>query len=544
VRISRAEWGFAVLLALAVLVLTGLPYLAGWLASTPEWVFEGHVIDIDDAHSHLATMQLGYWGDWQYHILFTPEPHQGAYIYTFFIALGHLARLLGSNLVITYHVARLIFGFIYLLAAYAFIALFLSDAAERRLAYVLVCFSSGLGWLALLISGSTVVSDITPVDFWFIEMYSYFTVMLFPHTSLALALLLIAFGLVLHYIETGRWATIAGAMVSAIGVSIIHPFMLLVIALVPGGYWLIVSIRQRLRLSRLPGLVALVLAPLPFVVYQYITIVSDPVFAGWQAQNINLSPTPWHYAMGYGVVLALAIPGGWWALRQGERWSFLSLWLLVVAPLLYAPVVFTLQRRVIEGVQVPLCILATVGMTYYVMPAVRRSPMAAALSARGYPRQRLQLLVRNLLMGLTLPSTLFLILSASLAASSGAPDMFHSAGEIAAVDWLGANSSSEDTVLASYELGGFIPARIGHRVLMGHWTETVDLAGKRAAVERFYGAATDDERQVILRKYGIAYVFHGPREQTIGNFDPAQADYLALVFTHHDVSVYQVTGEE
>jgi hypothetical protein len=431
-----------------------------------------------------------------------------------------------------------------LLAAYAFIALFLSDAAERRLAYVLVCFSSGLGWLALLISGSTVVSDITPVDFWFIEMYSYVTVMLFPHTSLALALLLIAFGLVLHYIETGRWATIAGAMVSAIGVSIIHPFMLLVIALVPGGYWLIVSIRQRLRLRRLPGLVALVLAPLPFVVYQYITIVSDPVFAGWQAQNINLSPTPWHYAMGYGVVLALAIPGGWWALRQGERWSFLSLWLLVVAPLLYAPVVFTLQRRVIEGVQVPLCILATVGMTYYVMPAVRRSPMAAALSARGYPRRRLQLLVRNLLMGLTLPSTLFLILSASLAASSGAPDMFHSAGEIAAVDWLGANSSSEDTVLASYELGGFIPARIGHRVLMGHWTETVDLAGKRAAVERFYGAATDDERQVILRKYGIAYVFHGPREQTIGNFDPAQADYLALVFTHHDVSVYQVTGEE
>jgi hypothetical protein len=516
--------------------------MAGWLASTPDRVFEGFIIDVDDAHSHLAKMQQGYRGEWQYRLLFTPEPHDGVYTNTFYIALGHLVRLIDADLVATYHGARLIFGLVYLLVAYAFVAFFLSDLAGRRLAYVLLCFSSGLGWLALLVSGSFVAGDITPVDFWFIEMYSFFTVMLFPHTSLALALLLITFGLALRYIETGRWTIIAGAAVSAAGVSVIHPFMLLVIALVLGGYWFFVFLRQRHSPRRLPGLVALALLSVPVVVYQYVTMVSAPVFAGWQAQSLTLSPAPWHYALGYGVVLALAIPGGWWALRQRGRWPFLSLWLLIIAPLLYAPVVFNLQRRVIEGAQVPLCILATVGMTRYVLPAVGRSRLATSLAARGYSVRRSELLVRNLLVALTLPSTLFLILSASLAAAAGAPDMVHSADEIAAVNWLGANSSPADTVLASYEIGGFIPARIGHRVFMGHWTETVDLASKRAAAERFYGAATDDERRAMLRQYGIVYVFHGPRERAMGDFDPAKADYLTLVFTSHDVNIYQVAA--
>jgi uncharacterized membrane protein len=161
------------------------------------------------------------------------------------------------------------------------------------------------------------------------------------------------------------------------------------------------------------------------------------------------------------------------------------------------------------------------------------------LAAHGYPSSRLELLTRNLLVGLTLPSTLFLILSASLAAASGAPDMFHSAGEIAAVDWLGDNSSLDDTVLASYDVGGFIPPRIGHRAFMGHWTETVDLANKRAAAEQFYGVAADEQRQRLLRQYGIVYVLHGPRERALGSFDPAQVDYLIPVFTHDDVSVYR-----
>ncbi len=543
VSISRSEWIFASLLALAVLAITGVPYLTGWLASTPNRVFEGFVIDAEDSHSYLAKMQQGYQGEWQYRLPFTPEPHEGAYIYTFYLALGHLARLTGANLVAVYHAARLFFGFIFLLATYAFIAFFVPEIAGRRLAYVLACFSSGLGWLALALSGSFVVGGITPVDFWFIEMYGFFTVMISPHISLAWALLLATFGLALYYMETGNRLTIGGATASAVGMTVIHPFMLPVVAVVLAGYWLFTFFRQRTGLARIPGLALVVLAPLPIVIYQQVTMVSNPIFAGWQAQNVNLSPPPWHYAIGYGIVLALAIPGGWWALRQTGRWPFLPLWLCIIAPLLYTPIIFTmLQRRVIEGAQVPLCILAAVGMRRYVLPPISHSRLAATLAARGYAPGRLAVLARNLLVGLTLPSTIILIMSASLAAAAGHHDMVHSADEIAAVDWLGTHSAPDDTILASYDVGGFIPARIGHRVFMGHWAETVDLANKEIAAKRFYGTAGDDERRALLRQYGIVFVFHGPRERALGDFDPAGVDYLALVFSQGDVDIYQVVS--
>jgi hypothetical protein len=542
-NISRSEWIFASLLALAVLAITGLPYLAGWLSSNPNRVFEGFVIDTDDVHSHLAKMQQGYQGEWQYHVLFTPEPHDGAYINTFYLALGHLARLLEANLVAVYHTARLFFGFAFLLATYAFTAFFIPEVVGRRLAYTLVCFSSGLGWLALLLSGSFVIGGITPVDFWFIEMYGFFTVMLFPHISLALALLLATFGLALRYVETDSWPTAVGAAASATGVIILQPFMLLAIVLVLAGYWLFTFLRRQIGLSRAPGLALVTLAPLPIVIYQQVMMISNPVFAGWQAQNANLSPPPWHYVIGYGIVLALAIPGGWWALRQTGRWPFLPLWLCIIAPLLYMPVFFTLlQRRVIEGAQIPLCILAAVGMRRYVLPAIGRSRLASALATHGYAPWRLETLTCNLLVALTLPSTIILITSAGLAAATGQRDMVYSADEIAAVDWLGTHSAPGDTVLASYGIGGFIPARIGHRVFMGHWTETVDLANKQIAAKRFYGAASDSERRALLRQYGIAFVFYGPRERALGNFNPAEVDYLVPVFSQHNVDIYQVVS--
>jgi hypothetical protein len=43
----------------------------------------------------------------------------------------------------------------------------------------------------------------------------------------------------------------------------------------------------------------------------------------------------------------------------------------------------------------------------------------------------------------------------------------------AGVGWMGQNTSWEETVLASPEIGSLSPARIGHRVVAGHGMETV-----------------------------------------------------------------------
>lgn len=544
---SRArEWAVAVGLALAVLLVTSLPYLVGWATSTPERIFTGFIIDVEDIYSYLAKMQLGYRGEWQYRILLTPEPHSGAYLYTFYIALGHLARWVQADLVLVYHAARLVSGLIFLLTAYFFVTFFLTRASERLLAFSLICWSSGLGWLALLLTGSYKVGGITPVDFWLIEMYGYFTVMLFPHTCIVLTCLLFTFALALRFTEAPRWPYLLGAALAVIVLSSIHAFMIPVVALTLIGYWAYQFARGSASWVHLLGLCAIWLTALPVVVYQYLALVRNPVFAGWQAQNLTLSPSPWHYALGYGIVLGLALPGGWWALRQPRRWPLLVMWLLVVAPLLYAPSVFPIQRRVIEGSGVALCLLALPGLMYYLLPWSERFWQRICGRVRGNVADRMMVSsptrwLPGLLVALTLPSTLLMIASAALAAANGHPDTVVSRAELAAVEWLAEHSQPEDIVLASYELSGFITARSGRRVFMGHWTETVNLPHKRAAATRFYGSASDGERQNLVRDYGIQYVVHGPRERAMGDFDPTHAGYLQPVFHSQDVTIYRVT---
>ncbi|MGQ9502299.1 MAG: hypothetical protein ACUVSF_10700 [Anaerolineae bacterium] len=543
---SRArEWAVAMGMALAVLLITSLPYLVGWASSTPERVFTGFVLDVEDAYSHLAKMQLGYRGEWHYRILFTSEPHSGAYFHTFYIVLGHLARLIHADLVLIYHVARLVSGLIFLITAYIFATLFLTRTSERLLAFTLICWSSGLGWLALLLTGSYKVGSITPVDFWLIEMYGYFTVMLFPHTCIALACLLLVFAFSLRFAEEARWPYLLGAALATGILSSIHPFMILVVALTLVGYWAYQFARGNTSWGHLVGLCVIWLVALPIVAYHYLAIIHNPVFAGWQAQNLTLSPAPWHYVLGYGLVLGLALPGGWWALRQPRRWSLLVVWLLVVAPLLYAPSVFPIQRRVIEGSGIALCLLAVPGLTHYVLPWIECiwQRMRRLIGYGAPDRVACSLSVRwlhALLIALTLPSTLLVITSAGLAAAAGHPDMVVSSSELAAVEWLIEHSQPEDTVLASYELSGFIAARSGRRVFMGHWAETVNVQQKRVAAVRFYGSADDIERQNLLRDYGIRYVVHGPRERAMGYFDPSRVSYLQLVFRSQDMAIYRV----
>ena len=72
-----------------------------------------------------------------------------------------------------------------------------------------------------------------------------------------------------------------------------------------------------------------------------------------------------------------------------------------------------------------------------------------------------------------------------------------------------------------------IPGRTGHRVVIGHWIETVDCSGKLESVSRFYSTGMSNaERIDVLNRWGEAYVFFGAEEQVLGGFDPAAVDYL------------------
>lgn len=532
-RMTRQEWAWVVAVAGLVLAVSTVPYMAGYLAQTADVRFSGALLDRMDYHSHLAKMWQGYRGQWRYRLLFTPEEHDGAYLQTFYVALGHLARLAGLGLPLTYQVARVAFGFLALLAVYRFIAHFVVPVRTRRLAFLLATTGSGLGWLTEVFA-PTPPGGVSPMDFWLLDGFTYLAVLISPHFCAATGLLLAVFLLLLHRPEGPSLMDGALAVLASLALGLIHPYILLVADVLPILYWAVQGVRtRRVAWRGLAAVAAMGAAQAPLLAYDLWVFHTQQVFVGWSVQNVTLSPPLRVYLWGYGVLLVLGAVGTVaWARRGGQELAFPLLWIGLVAVLVYLP--WNLQRRFLEGVQVPLGLLAGVGLAQIADCVVHWK------SQIGRGRRLAQAAV----VALMAVSHLYLTAGATLAAAARTPALFWPTDVLAGVDWLGENTSWEETVLAGFETGSLIPARIGHRVVLGHWMETVDFEAKREAVARFFTTDTpDEERLTLLREWGVAWLFCGPEERSLGDFDPSAVTYLEPVFQQGEVAVYRVVLE-
>jgi len=198
----------------------------------------------------------------------------------------------------------------------------------------------------------------------------------------------------------------------------------------------------------------------PIVAYNAWVFTANPAFRQWGAQNTILSPHPLHYLLGYLPLLIPAVPGAIQAFRdRDDRWLLPLAWLLVVPLLLYLP--FNLQRRMIAGVQVPLALLAARGLLSWA-----RSPDQTGREGRARSRRRMGLVA---FVALAVLSNVLLVTGSLIEVSRRAPPIFRPAAEIAAIDWLGGQAESGDTVLSTFETGNLIPARTGSPRLYRAW---------------------------------------------------------------------------
>jgi hypothetical protein len=543
-RVTRYEWLWALAWAAAALLLSSAPCLLGAALSSDARVFGGFVFGVDDMYSYLAKMGEGARGAWLFHIVYTSEPHQGALFFLFHLLLGKAAAVaaglggwpLTETMVVVYHIARIVFGTVLLLTVYRFAAMFTAWRAMRRLTFLIVAFSGGFGWLLLLIGrpnwlGSSPIDLILPEGFTFLVLYSL------PHIALGRTLLLTGFIVLWTNPTLGRSA-IAGLCWLAMG--LIVPFYVVVAWAVAGAAWLAVTLERRAIVWGEMMQVALACAiAAPVVVYSLVVFTVNPVMRQWSAQNLILSPHPLHYVMGYALVGLLAILGAVYVLRRRDARSMtfrLVAWAVVVPPLLYLP--FNLQRRLIEGWQVPLAILASLGLVRFVLPAWRRTLLVKRLihlprySARGLSRWALLLILLAMI-----PTNLLLVGSGMLAVAARTAPIFRDGGEVRALDWLATRATYADVILSSYEAGNYIPARVGARVYIGLGTETARIEDKRATMKRFFDPLTSDEwRAQFLRDARITYVFVGPEEDSLRS----STNSLLPVYRAEGYTVYKV----
>ena len=554
-HITRREWLWALAWSAAALAITCVPYLLGAALSSEARIFGGFVLGVEDGYSYLAKMGEGARGAWLFHIVYTSEPHQGALFFLFHILLGKVAALvaglghwpLTETMVVVYHAARVLFGGLLLLTVYRFIALFTTSRAIRRLAFLIVAFSGGFGWLLLLLGqpnwlGSSPVDLLLPEGFTFLVLYG------FPHIALGRTLLLAGFILLWGAPPPRPSPASAGEGAAAglcwLAMGLIVPFYVAVAWAVVGAAWLAVTLHRRAIAwdeTLRTALACLIAAPV--VIYSLITFTVNPVMRVWSAQNLILSPHPVHYVVGYALVGLLAMFGAVYVLRRRDARSGalrLVAWAIVVPPLLYLP--FNLQRRLIEGWQVPLAILAALGLAHFVLPAWRRTRFVRWLVR--FPRYTVRGLRQwaiTLILLAMVPTNILLMGSGTLAVIAHASPIFRDGGEVKALDWLAARATYNDVVLSSYSAGNYIPGRVGVRVYIGLGTETAHVEDKRAAMQQFFAASTSDEwRAQFLRQEHITYVFATPEDE----FYPVSTHSLLPVYQAGGYTIYKVIGNQ
>ena len=511
---SKAEQRWPVW-AVVFVGLTCLPYLVAWQLAPVETQYTGLLVNHLDGESYYAKMQQGARGDWLAHLAFTPEPHDGAFIFTFYLALGHLAAALRLPIPLTYHLARAAAGLFFLLVAYRFIARLSARMQTRRVAFLLLGSSAGFGWLLAPLG-------VTTADLWVAEGFTFLSILANPHFPLAMGLMLL---LLINLLDPHHTAPRVPRLLGCAGLglllAVVQPFAVPVVLAVLAVYLGVITWRER-RLPWGQALLAVTaaLGAAPIMLYDLYVYRTNPALVAWSAQNLTPSLPLWDYALGYGLILILAIVGVGAALRRRRPTDlFLLSWIGTAAVLIYVP--FALQRRFITGLHVPLTVLAAIGLEQSIWPRLR-------------PQRRG--LVTGLIVGTAALTNVFVPLVSVAGVAQGQHPLVMTRDEAEACAWLHEHTIWTDTVLAPPELGPFIPAWAGNRVVVGHPFETIDAEAKEAEVARFYHPnALAAERLALISRYGVRYVWVHRSETDL---DPAALG-LAAVWTGGDVILYQ-----
>ncbi len=144
-------------------------------------------------------MEAGRQGEWAYRFRFTTEPHRPAYIRLFYVVLGHISSWLALAPEVTFQSARWLLGFVALFILYRLMQQIFSNLYWARVAFLLAALGSGLGWLQLIFNWTS--SKITPIDFWLIDDYIFFSLSVFPHFAFVTAGMCIALSLWLDFLK-------------------------------------------------------------------------------------------------------------------------------------------------------------------------------------------------------------------------------------------------------------------------------------------------------------------------------------------------------
>ena len=527
-HIAKSEWRWVIFVSVALVLLAYAPYVVLVLSgvSGSDWQFMGVLHNSRDGATYLSKMMLGAEGEWLVHFQHTPDPHDGAFIQVIYPALGQLAGLTGTSIIVVFHIIRTVASMFMYMALYQLAATIWMKIRTRRLFFILVSIGAGFGWLYAILSGGAVDAPDLSIP----EAFPLQSTFVNVHFPLAIGCLALLLSVIVTVFRPGAkeepTVSNGGLLVALLSLmlGLLYPQ-----ALVPLGEAALVyvvllwtSTRQIPRREFL-WLLTITLPALPMAVYYGAVVMYNPAMAQWSQQNVTPAPSPLVMLIGFGLPLLLALPGLAQAVRrfyESHDDRFMLIWLVVIVILIYLPT--NIQRRFAVGMMLPVAYFATRALEAFWFQRVTSR------------RWRYRLVV--LLLPLLLLTPFFALFVPTLPALVNRPQdaqgLFLKRDYIAAFDWLKNRTSRDDVILASETVSQWIPGWVGARVVYGHPYETLQAVTRDGQVKDWYRGQCDD----LIAQYHVKYVLYGPEEAASGGTQCL--DTLQPVARSGEVTIY------
>ncbi|MBC7326645.1 hypothetical protein H5T87_00830 [bacterium] len=520
-RIQSDEVLWVIAVGLVACLLFSLPYIVGAFMCPPNAKFLGLLRLKDDLAVYLSWIEQVRQGHIFFVNLFTNIPQKHPFFNIFALLMGAVSKLSNISPVKLLFISRYILAFILVFTLYYLISFIFPDKVTRKVALLLVLFSSGLGWLTGGYAPQRGFEN--SVDLWQPESTVFFILYVNPLFTFALILMLCFF---LALLKLRGWKSGVIAGICLLVLANVHTYDILIVGLVWIFFIFALSLKERKIQWKLilPALIASLIA-IPAIYYQIYLLKNEPLFAK-RAEVPTLSPSFRWYLTGMGLLIPLALWGATRRVKErkkDDQLLFLLCWIVAGFILPYLP--FSFQRKLFMGTQIPLALLST----FAICPEFIKEK-------------------RNILPFL-LP---FLFLSNIVVLGTDIYSLitnqplypqpnYISDNESEALEWLKNWTTPEETILAIPDFACYIPALCGRRVYAGHWGETPDYEKKYKEVLRFYKATDPYIKKTFLKENNIKFVYYGSYERFFAPLFPQlENPFLQKIYQNEEVIIWRV----
>lgn len=536
IRFEKRELAFPVALAVVVVLLTTLPVFYGHLRSDANSRFVGFLAEPYDHNTYFSWMKQAKDGNIFFEEKYSGEEQPRNIFLLYFLITGLLSRVSGVPLDVAYQAMRMFSAFILLVTAYFFISYFLKTRPARRITFLLICFSAGLGgyfsflhyfFKFRLPPGWSSLDQNMP------ELVTFWTVSWFGQASLGIAIMLFTFLCMLYSIEKNKisFSFLSGLM--CIAISLLHPYHVITIFFVMGAYILFLLFkRDSWAVAGLRNYLILILTALPALGYQYYATQANPILKAWSKITYPPFAAPIGYLFGLGIIAALALFSLPQVIGSGDkRIYFPAVWCAAISVFIYQPFIFP-QRHAAYGAHIAFCVLAGIG--FLRLCEKLRYCKDAILSVKGKALFLVLLILAS--------PTNMAHMAADFRNAHRRQYPYFLPGELmAALAWMDKELPREDIVLAPKDIANLIPPYSGLKVYFGHFAETKDYHRKLEIYNEFMRRDTSDGyRKNVLKEGGISYIVFNKEDAGTAVFGADKKPWLSGIFENNAVAIYKV----